>query len=82
MEGKRKYNPKLFVSFSLDEQIPADNYYRLLKQKLDLNFVYKETEPVCAHTDRPGIDPVVFFKILLVGYLENFLSAELKTIKK
>lgn len=74
MQGKKKYTPKLFVNFRLDEQIPADNFYRILKQKLDLSFVYKETESVYSHTGRPGIDPVVFFKMLLVGYLENICT--------
>ncbi len=64
----------MFVYFSLDEQIPADNFYRLLKQKMNLSFVYKETAPVYAHTGSPRIDPVVFFKILLVGYLENICT--------
>lgn len=31
MQGKKKYTPKLFVNFRLDEQIPADNFYSLLK---------------------------------------------------
>ena len=61
----------MFVNFRLDQQIPEDNFYRILKQNLDLGFVYKETKPVYSHTGRPGIDPVVFFKMLLVGYLEN-----------
>ena len=69
-----KYTPKLFVNFRLDEQIPADNFYRILKQTLDLSFVYKETASVYSHTGRPGIDPVVFFKMLLVGYLENICT--------
>jgi len=29
------------------------------------------TKKVYSHTGRPGLDPIVFFKMLLVGYLEN-----------
>ena len=74
MQGKKMYTPKMFVNFRLDEQVPADNFYRILKQTLNLNFIYKETENVYSHTGRPGIDPVVFFKMLLVGYLENICT--------
>jgi len=71
MQGKEKYTPKLFVNFRLDEQFSANNFYRILKQKLDLNFVYKETAHVYSHAGRHRLHSVVFFRMLLVGYLEN-----------
>ena len=71
MQGKKNFRPKLFVNFRLDEAVPDDNFYKILKRNLDLNFIYKENESVYSHTGRPGLDPVVFFKMLLVGYLEN-----------
>ena len=72
--GKKNFTPKLFVNFRLDEAVPDDNFYKILKKNLSLNFIYKETESVYSHTGRPGIDPVVFFKMLLVGYLENICT--------
>jgi len=74
MQGKKKFTPKLFVNFRLDEAVPDDNFYKILKKHLDLKFIYKETESVYSHTGRPGIDSVVFFKMLLVGYLENICT--------
>jgi len=74
MQGKKKFTPKLFVNFRLDEAVPNDNFYKILKKHLNLNFVYKETESVYSHTGRPGIDPVVFFKMVLTGYLENICT--------
>lgn len=74
MQGKKNFTPKLFVNFRLDEAIPDDNFYKILKKNLKLNFIYKATESVYSHTGRPGIDPVVFFKMLLVGYLENICT--------
>lgn len=71
MLGKKKYEPQLFVNFYLPDVIPEDNFYRILKSKLDLRFVYKLTKEVYSYTGKPSIDPVVFFKMLLVGYLEN-----------
>ncbi|MGB5362725.1 MAG: IS1182 family transposase [Aureibaculum sp.] len=74
MQGKKKYEPKLFVNFYLPDVVPIDNFYRILKSKLDLSFVYDMTKSVYSHTGKPSIDPVVFFKMLLVGYLENCCS--------
>ena len=50
MQGKKKFTPKLFVNFRLDEAVPEDNFYKILKENLDLNFIYKETESVYSHT--------------------------------
>ncbi|MDH5415213.1 MAG: IS1182 family transposase [Flavobacteriaceae bacterium] len=74
MQGKKNFTPKLFVNFRLDEAVPNDNFYKILKKHLNLNFIYKETKAVYSHTGRPGIDPIVFFKMLLVGYLENICT--------
>ena len=74
MQGKKKFTPKLFVNFRLDEQVPDSNFYKILKKHLNLDFIYEETKSVYSHTGRPGIDPVVFFKMLLVGYLENIAN--------
>jgi len=74
MQGKKNFTPKLFVNFRLDEAVPEDNFYKILKNNLNLNFIYKDTESVYSHTGRPGIDPVVFFKMVLVGYLENICT--------
>lgn len=74
MQGHKKYEPRLFVNFHLPDVIPDDNFYKVLKEKLDLRFVYQMTKPIYSHTGKPSIDPVVFFKMLLVGYLENCCS--------
>ena len=41
---------------------------------LDLGFVYKDTRDLYGSTGNPSIDPVVFFKFMLTGYLENITS--------
>ncbi len=74
MQGKKKFTPKLFVNFRLNDQVPDTNIYKILKKHLNLDFIYAETKSVYSHTGRPGIDPVVFFKMLLVGYLENIAN--------
>ena len=73
MLGQKKFDEKIFYNLSLDRLVPADDFYRRLDHVLDLSFVRKECEPYYGSTGNPSIDPVVFFKILLVGYLENIV---------
>tara|TARA_R110002167_G_scaffold344370_1_gene553842 strand:- start:124 stop:1695 length:1572 start_codon:yes stop_codon:yes gene_type:complete len=74
MQGKKEYQEKLFNSFQLSERIPKHNFYRRLKGVLDLNFLYKLTKDYYGESGQKSIDPVVFFKLCLVGYLENLIS--------
>ena len=74
MQGKKTYQPKLFQSFNLTERIPEDNFYRRLKSVLDPDFLYKETSDYYGSCGQKSIDPTVFFKLCLVGYLENIIS--------
>jgi transposase len=74
MQGKKNYTEKLFANFQLSERVPVNNFYRLLKEVLDLDFLYPATKPLYGDTGNPSIDPKVFFKLLLVGYLENITS--------
>ena len=75
MQGSKNFQPKMFVNFRLDEHIPNDNFYRVLKGILDLSFIKKKTQFCYASKmGRPSLDPVVFFKIVLTGYLENICS--------
>lgn len=74
MQGKKQYTEKLFVQFQLSERVPADNFYRLLDQALDLQFLYKSTAGFYGEEGHQSIDPVVFFKLMMVGYFENLSS--------
>jgi transposase len=74
MQGHKDYQEKLFNSFQLSERIPKTNFYRRLKGVLDLSFLYKLTNSYYGQSGQKSIDPVVFFKLCLVGYLENLIS--------
>lgn len=74
MQGKKNFTPQLFVSVNLLDLVPADNFYRKLLTELDLHFIYKATQKYYGTEGQQSIDPVVFFKILLVGYLNNINS--------
>lgn len=74
MQGKKFHQEKLFSNFQLSNRIPETNFYRRLSGVLDLSFVYKLTESSYGKCGQKSIDPIVFFKLCLVGYLENLIS--------
>lgn len=74
MQGRKNYQPKLFTNFILSDYIPNDNFYKCLKKEIDLEFLRKETLRYYGRCGQKSIDPVVFFKLNLVGYLENINS--------
>ena len=74
MQGKKIITPQLFYHQSLDEMVPKDNFYRKVNENLSLDFLYKSTASYYGKCGQESIDPVVFFKILLVGYLNNINS--------
>ncbi len=74
MQGKKNYSEKLFTSFQLSSRVPEDNFYRRLKELLDLQWLYKTTKKYYGTEGQQSIDPIVFFKLILIGYLENLAS--------
>ena len=72
---KDKPEPTLFVTtWDLYAHIPKRHFYEQLDKVLDLSFVYELTKPIYAHNvGRPSLDPVVFFKCMLVGFFENII---------
>ena len=74
MQGKKDYQEKLFAQFQLSERVPKHNFYRRLKEVVDLDFLYRMTKSYYGESGQKSIDPVVFFKLCLVGYLENIIS--------
>lgn len=74
MQGKKQYQEKLFINFQLSDHIPEENFYRRLKELLDFKFLYKTTAKYYGREGQKSIDPVVFMKLILAGYLENLNS--------
>src|SRR3954453_16589081 len=74
MQGKKQYREKLFLSFRLSDRVPKENFYRRLNELLDLKWLYQATQPYYGTEGHRSIDPVVFIKLMLIGYLENIIS--------
>lgn len=74
MQGVKDYQEKLFLNFQLSERIPQDNFYRKLKSVLDLSYLRAMTKQYYGNEGQKSIDTEVFFKLMLIGYLENINS--------
>jgi transposase len=74
MQGRKSFEEKLFTNFQLSDRVPTDNFYRKLTETLDLRFLRKTTAHYYGTEGQESIDPIVFFKLILVGYLENLGS--------
>lgn len=53
----------------IEDLVPEDHLVRKLNALLDLSFIYEETRELYSRIGRPGVDPVVLVKYLLIGYL-------------
>ncbi len=74
MQGVKIYQEKLFSNFQLSDRVSKENFYRQLKSVLQLDFLYTKTARYYGTSGQKSVDPVVFFKLCLVGYLENIIS--------
>jgi len=74
MQGRKTFEDERELRFSLSAHVPEHNFYRRLKHRLDLSFLYELTASYYGRCGQQSIDPVVFFKLCLVSYLENIVS--------
>jgi transposase len=60
---------------TIEDLVPQDHFMRKLDATVDFCFVYDEVRDLyCANNGRPGIDPVILVKYLLIGYLYGIES--------
>jgi transposase len=74
MQGHKQFPDRVVLRFRLSERVPRHYLYRRLAELLDWSFLYEQTQYLYSHTGQPSLDPVVFFKLVLVGRLENLVS--------
>lgn len=73
MLGEKALLPKLFYDLSLEKLVPQDDFYRKLEEAVDLSWVRPMVANCYSDIGRPSIDPEVFLKIELIGYLEGII---------
>lgn len=71
MMGQRKFNMKTHPNLCLDDLVSPSDLYRKIDGLIDFSFIYDLAKEAYSHTGQPSFDPVVFFKIELVGFLEG-----------
>lgn len=74
MMGRKAAQPELYVSFSLDAAVPRHHIVRKIAAAIDFEFVRSLAVPYYSWTGQPSVDPVVIFKLHLLGYLFNIRS--------
>jgi transposase len=72
--GQKAVELKLYTSFSLDAAVPRDHLVRRLADAVDLSFVRGLAHRYYSHTGKPSVDPIVIFKLVLLGYLFSITS--------
>src|SRR5437868_13189098 len=74
MLGTKERSFAPLTNVSLEELVPSDHFYRHVERTLDLSFVREFVQEAYAGGGRPSIDPVVFFKLQLVMFVEGIRS--------
>jgi len=74
MMGRKTAQPELYVSFSLDAAVPRHHVLRKIAAIVDFEFVRSLAASYYSWTGQPSVDPVVIFKLHLLGYLFNIRS--------
>lgn len=59
----------------IEQLVPQDHLLRKIDKYIDFSFIRDLTNDLYCHTNgRPGIDPVVLFKMIFIGYLYGVRS--------
>ena len=72
---KERPEPTLWIpTTEVYAHIPREHFYEQLGRVLSLDFIYELTKPLYADgIGRPSLDPVIFFKCMLIGFFENIV---------
>ena len=74
MMGRKALACKLFYQVSLEELVPAGHLLRRVAEAVDFGVARRLTARFYSHTGQPSVDPVVLFKMALLGYLYGLPS--------
>jgi transposase len=74
MMGRKAPVGKLFYQVSLEELVPDGHLLRRVAAAVDFGVARRLTARFYSHTGQPSVDPVVLFKMALLGYLYGLPS--------
>jgi transposase len=68
MQGRHVYVEEQVVTIDLQAPIPPGHLVRRVAKLVDLSFIYELTHDLyCEDNGRPSVDPVLFFRMQLIG---------------
>ena len=75
MEQWQKDSRRVPVITDLDTLVPADHLLRQIDRVMDYDWLYEKLSPYYCHDNgRPGTDPVVLIKMVLIQHLFGISS--------
>jgi transposase len=70
--ASREFQPE---TVNIEDLVPQDHLLRKINETIDFSFIAEKCRPLyCEDNGRPCIDPVMLFKMLLIGYLYGIRS--------
>ena len=70
MENWKKNSRKDIVMVDVDALVPQDHLLRKIEKVMDYEWLYERIDPYYCHDNgRPGTDPVVLIKMVLIQHL-------------
>ena len=66
--GQKTLLRKIVQATPASDRVPPENFYRRLRQTVGLHWLYNSTKKYYGSEGQQSIDPVVFFKLILIGY--------------
>jgi transposase len=74
MMGRKDDFQSKLEFIDLNDLVPENHTLRKINEKIDFSFIYNKMEKYYSKLGRKSLDPVLLFKMLLVGYLFNIDS--------
>lgn len=74
MMGRKALAGKLFYQVSLEDLVPDGHLLRRVAEAVDFEVARRLAARFYSHTGQPSVDPVVLFKLALLGYLYGLPS--------
>ena len=73
MEGWKKDSRREAVITDIEALVPSDHLLRKIEKVMDYEWLYERLDPYYCHDNgRPGTDPVVLIKMVLIQHLFGY----------
>ena len=74
MLGSRQRSEPMFYYVRVEDIVPEGHLLRMVDRYVDFSFIRGKVKHLYSHTGWPSIDPEVFIRMLLIGYLYGITS--------